>query len=431
MKEWPDFDVPADWSLTRMDELAVKLKAGGTPNRKNKAFFGGDIPFVLIDDMTSSGVYLKSTKETITREGLNSSSAWIVPENTVLLSMYATIGATVITTFPVATNQAILAIIPNEECDREYLAFCLQAHKSHLARLNVESTQKNINKGIVSSFLVPLPPLPEQKKIAHILSTVQRAIEAQERIIQTTTELKKAIMHKLFTEGLPRRSLGEGGPPRHEPQKQTEIGPVPESWEVVALSECAVVQTGIAKGRKVNAEEAVEVPYLRVANVQDGYLDLSEMKTITIRKNEQQRFALQDGDVVLTEGGDFDKLGRGFIWHGEIENCVHQNHVFAVRPDKEQISSEFFAYQSQSPYGKSYFLSVAHKTTNLACINTTKLKAFPVLLPPQDQQEDIVEACRSIDGKIRNATNKKNQLQDLFRTILHELMTARIRVDVC
>lgn len=269
----------------------------------------------------------------------------------------------------------------------------------------------------VTTSWLPFPPLPEQKKIARILSTVQRAIEAQERIIQTTTELKRALMHKLFTEGL-----------RNEPQKQTEIGPVPESWEVVPLSECAVVQTGIAKGRKVNAKEAVEVPYLRVANVQDGYLELSEMKTITIRKNEQQRFALQDGDVVLTEGGDFDKLGRGFIWHGQIANCVHQNHVFAVRPDRTRISSEFFAYQSQSPYGKSYFLSVAHKTTNLACINTTKLKAFPVLLPPQDQQKDIVEACSSIDGKIRNATNKKAQLDDLFRTLLHELMTAKTRV---
>lgn len=302
-------------------------------------------------------------------------------------------------------------LLPNKKLyDARFYYFALLA-------LEIPSRGYNRHFTILNERSLPLPPLSEQKKIAHILSTVQRAIEAQERIIQTTTELKKALMHKLFTEGL-----------RNEPQKQTEIGPVPESWEVVPLSECAVVQTGIAKGRKVNAKEAVEVPYLRVANVQDGYLELSEMKTITIRKNEQQRFALQDGDVVLTEGGDFDKLGRGFIWHGQIANCVHQNHVFAVRPDRTRISSEFFAYQSQSPYGKSYFLSVAHKTTNLACINTTKLKAFPVLLPPQDQQKDIVEACSSIDGKIRNATNKKAQLDDLFRTLLHELMTAKTRV---
>jgi type I restriction enzyme S subunit len=287
----------------------------------------------------------------------------------------------------------------------------------NLAQFKTGASVPTLDRNSFKTHPILVPPLPEQKKIAHILSTVQRAIEAQERIIAATTELKKALMHKVFTEGL-----------RGESQKQTEIAPVPESWEVVPLRDCAVVQTGIAKGRKVKVQDAVEVPYLRVANVQDGYLDLSEMKTITIRKDEQRRFALQNGDVVLTEGGDFDKLGRGFTWHGQINNCVHQNHVFAVRPDTSRISSEFFAYQSQSPYGKSYFLSVAHKTTNLACINTTKLKAFPVLIPPQDEQKDIVEACSNVDGKIRNATNKKAQLDDILRTLLHELMTANIRV---
>ncbi|MBK5967911.1 MULTISPECIES: restriction endonuclease subunit S [Thiorhodovibrio] len=288
----------------------------------------------------------------------------------------------------------------------------------NLARFKTGASVPTLDRNSFKTLPLVVPPLPEQKKIAHILSTVQRAIEAQERIIQTTTELKKALMHKLFTEGL-----------RNEPQKQTEIGPIPESWEVLPLSDCAVVQTGIAKGRTVKEEEAVEVPYLRVANVQDGYLDLSEMKSITIRKSEKNRFALQNGDVVLTEGGDFDKLGRGFIWHGQVDNCVHQNHVFAVRPDTERISSEFFAYQSQSPYGKSYFLSVAHKTTNLACINTTKLKAFPLLLPPKDEQNEIVRACRGIDRKIGVAQSKMKQLRNLFHTLLHELMTAKTRVN--
>ena len=305
-----------------------------------------------------------------------------------------------------------------EKIDPHYLYFYLitDGFNARMAGLERGANYPAVRDSDVKNSWFPLPPLPEQKKIAHILSTVQWAIEAQERIIQITTELKKALMQKLFTEGL-----------RNEPQKQTEIGPVPKSWEVVPLSECALVQTGIAKGRKVDSEDAIELPYLRVANVQDGYLDLSEMKNITIRKKERERFALQEGDVVLTEGGDFDKLGRGFIWHGQIENCVHQNHIFAVRPNISMISSEFFAYLSQSPYGKRYFLSVAHKTTNLACINTTKLKAFPVLLPSKDEQRDIVNTCESIDGKIRIARAKKVKLEDLFRTLLHELMTAKIR----
>jgi type I restriction enzyme S subunit len=303
------------------------------------------------------------------------------------------------------------------DTDLEFLFYLLR--HVDLRRITGDVGVPGLNREMAYMEPVLLPAgLAEQKKIAHILSTVQRAIEAQERIIQTTTELKRALMHKLFTEGL-----------RHEPQKETEIGPIPQSWDVVPLSSCAVVQTGIAKGRKVDSKDAVELPYLRVANVQDGYLDLTEMKTITIRKDEEARYALQEGDVVLTEGGDFDKLGRGFIWHGPVDRCVHQNHVFAVRPDTKRISSEFFAYQSQSPYGKAYFLSVAHKTTNLACINTTKLKAFPVLLPSKEQQKDIVDACQSIDGKIQAARVKLAALHDLFRTLLHELMTAKTRVD--
>jgi len=262
-----------------------------------------------------------------------------------------------------------------------------------------------------------LPPLSEQRKIAAVLGLVQRAIEQQERLIALATELKKTLMHKLFTEGL-----------RGEPQKQTDIGPVPESWEVKPLRDCCVVQTGIAKGRKVDTSEALTLPYLRVANVQAGHLDLSEMKTITIRRKEKDRYMLRKGDIVLTEGGDFDKLGRGFIWNGEIEDCVHQNHIFAVRVDQSRLIPEFFAHLSQSPYGKAYFLSVAHKTTNLACINTTKLKGFPVLIPTRVEQEEIVRTLEAVDAKLTQHVRKKQTLADLFCTLLHQLMTAQIRV---
>ncbi len=171
--------------------------------------------------------------------------------------------------------------------------------------------------------------------------------------------------------------------------QETPYGPLPAHWRVMPLEQCAVVQTGVAKGRKIDSDDMVTVPYLRVANVQDGYLDLSEIKEITIRRSEVDRFALQGGDVLLTEGGDFDKLGRGFLWHSQIPGCVHQNHIFAVRSKRELLDPEFLAYLIQSSYGKGYFLSVAHKTTNLACINTTKLKALPTPIPPKSEQRTI------------------------------------------
>jgi type I restriction enzyme S subunit len=130
----------------------------------------------------------------------------------------------------------------------------------------------------------------------------------------------------------------------------------------------------------------------------------------------------------MTEGGDFDKLGRGFIWNGEIDDCVHQNHVFAVRADQNRLMPEFLAYLSQSSYGKAYFLNVAHRTTNLASINSTKLKALPVLLPPKDEQVIIVGTLRVADIKIAAEEDRKTALHAFFKSMLHQLMTGQLRL---
>jgi type I restriction enzyme, S subunit len=263
-----------------------------------------------------------------------------------------------------------------------------------------------------------LPPLASQRKIARALKAVRAAVLHQLNSIIIADELKRSVMRELFTGGL-----------RGEPQTETEFGLVPRSWHSMPLDDCATVQTGVAKGRKFADAEMVDVPYLRVANVQDGHLDLSEMKEIQIRRSEVERYRLQKGDVVLTEGGDFDKLGRGFIWRGELDLCVHQNHVFAVRPDRNRLLPEFFAYLAQSAYGKAYFLKVAHKTTNLACINSTKLKAFPVLIPPTlGEQREIVEILDVVDRKIDLHQRKHSILEDLFKALLHKLMSGEVGV---
>lgn len=270
----------------------------------------------------------------------------------------------------------------------------------------------------ISEFEFPAFSSEEQSKIADIVWTVHNSILACEEAMSIGTELKRTAMRDLFTRGL-----------RGDQRIETEFGIVPETWLSLALDECATVQTGVAKGRKFVDAEMVDVPYLRVANVQDGHLDLSEMKLIHIRRSEVERYRLQTGDVVLTEGGDFNKLGRGFIWRGELDLCVHQNHVFAVRPDRKRLLPEFFAYLAQSAYGKAYFLKVAHKTTNLACINSTKLKAFPVLIPPTlDEQREIVEILDAIDRKISLHQRKRAVLEDLFKALLDKLMTGKIRV---
>jgi type I restriction enzyme, S subunit len=275
-----------------------------------------------------------------------------------------------------------------------------------------------INGSILSKLQVVIPTLPEQNKIAAVLWKIQQAIEVEAGLARCTRDLKKVTMRQLFTAGL-----------RGDAQKTTQFSEVPESWKIEVLSSCAYVQTGATKGREIPAEQVLEVPYLRVANVQDGHLDLSEMKTIRIRKTELDGLLLRPDDVVLTEGGDFDKLGRGFIWEGQIDPCVHQNHIFAVRVNREKLLPRYFAYLAQSHYGRAYFLSVAHKTTNLACINTTKLRAFPVLVPELDEQKEITEILDTLDRKIGVHEAKQRAWQDLFKTMLQKLMTAQIRVN--
>lgn len=265
--------------------------------------------------------------------------------------------------------------------------------------------------------IVRLPPLPEQEKIAAVLLSIQRAIETQDRMIQALRDLKKSTLQHVFTRGL-----------RGEKTKITRFGLIPSSWKIESLGQCCHVQTGIAKGKAVPQAESVERPYLRVANVQDGHMDLSEMKTIRLRKAELPRYVLKDGDVLLTEGGDFDKLGRGFVWEGQIPGCVHQNHVFAVRVDREKLIPRYLAYLAQSPYGKAYFLLVAHKTTNLACINTTKLKGLPVPIPALEEQVEIAGVMEQVETGMRLHESKKAALQDLIKTMLNKLMSADIRV---
>lgn len=164
----------------------------------------------------------------------------------------------------------------------------------------------------------------------------------------------------------------------------------PKGWKIRTLEEVAVIQTGLSKSAS-RTGDFVRLPYLRVANVQDGHFDLSEIKEIDVPKESVDRFRVVAGDLLLTEGGDFDKLGRGVIWTGAIKDCVHQNHIFVVRSDDCVLNRRFLAMQTQGAHRRAYFQSCSKQSTNLASINSTQLKQFPVLLPPLPEQQKIAD----------------------------------------
>ena len=186
----------------------------------------------------------------------------------------------------------ILVFRAEERCESKFLKYLVHSEEfiDHAKSTTSGVQHPRTSWPTLREFHLSLPPLPEQKQIAHILSTVQRAIEAQERIIQTTTELKKALMHKLFTEGL-----------RNEPQKQTEIGPIPESWELLPIGNLFETQLGKMLSQKEKVEDSPK-PYLRNKNVQWGRIDTQDLLRMDFNDREAEKFLLKKGDLLVCEG---------------------------------------------------------------------------------------------------------------------------------
>ena len=171
----------------------------------------------------------------------------------------------------------------------------------------------------------------------------------------------------------------------------TAILPVlPEGWCWTTLETVSKIDGGITKDQKRPCTATMrEVPYLRVANVQRGFLDLGEMKTILAEEEEIQALRLQKGDILFTEGGDRDKLGRGWVWNDEIAECIHQNHIFRARPCRSAVEPKFISYHGNY-FGQKWFVRTGKQTTNLASINKGVLSRFPVPVPPLNEQRRIV-----------------------------------------
>lgn len=277
------------------------------------------------------------------------------------------------------------------------------------------------------NIVLAIPPLQEQRAIATFLDRETAKIDVlvveQQKLIALLQEKRQAVISHAVTKGLdPNVPMKDSG--------VEWLGEVPEHWEVKVLKFIATVQTGIAKGKDNTGKETITVPYLRVANVQDGYLALDDMAEIEISASDLQRYLLQPGDVLMNEGGDFDKLGRGHIWRGEIESCIHQNHVFAVRP--HGVSSEWLNAITGSGYAQFYFMTRSKQSTNLASISSTSIMELPVLLPPRNEQAAVLtfiaKQTSQFDTLMTEARSAITLLQERRTALISATVTGQIDV---
>lgn len=308
--------------------------------------------------------------------------------------------------------------------------FCLISDRT---RQHYEAVATGVGYPAVSDkefgrLIIPLPSADEQLRIAAYLDASCRAVDSAVTAKQVQIDLLaqsfKATLQRIITCGL-------DSAPAFRKTDSPWLDKVPRHWNLVMLKRLCDIQPGLTLGKEYQGA-LVERPYLRVANVQDGHVLLDDLSTIEVPRSVAARTLLRVGDVLMTEGGDLDKLGRGVVWQAEVADCLHQNHVFAIRCRKWKLRPHFLAYVSAAQYGRDYFEATGKKTTNLAATNSTKVGQFPIPLPPVNEQDDLIAYLDRESERARELRLLlEQQIDTLIRyrkSLIHECVTGQRRI---
>lgn len=359
----------ATWPTITLGELAVEVTKGESIQWQGEAYQAAGIPFIRTVNVRPTGLDLSDVAFVSPQSHARMKRSQL-KANDLLLSIAGTLGRCCVVpaeAVPANINQDVALVrIERDDVKLEYVLAALRstAVARQIDRVGRGAGRIHLNLQQVRALSFPLPPIADQRRIAALLDKA----DAIRRKRQQTIRLADALLRSAF--------LDMFGDPVTNPR----------AYPVGRLGDIATIVSGVTKGRKLDPTRVVSVPYMRVANVQDGHLLLSDVKEIEALPEEIARYRLETGDVLLTEGGDPDKLGRGAVWRGDIDPCIHQNHIFRVRANASTLLPDFLSAQLGSTRGKRYFARAAKQTTGIASINMTQLSAFPVLVPPLGAQ---------------------------------------------
>ena len=360
------------------------LQMGKTPSRNNPDYWcTEDNKWISIADLTKAGKYISDTKEFLSDAAVKESGIKIIPANTVIMSFKLSIGKTAITAEDMYSNEAIMAFHDKHAVDilPEYI-FYLFKYRNWDESSNKAVMGKTLNKATLSEMEIDVCSIKKQREIVAVLDKMMRVLVNREKELFLLDNLIKARFVEMF-------------------ENKTE-------YDQFRLEEIADIVSGITKGRKTKCGELREVPYMAVSNVKDGYIDWTTVKTILATEDEIIQYKLLPDDVLMTEGGDPDKLGRGAIISLPPKDCIHQNHIFRVRLDETRILPRYFSVYLQSPQAKTYFLRAAKQTTGIASINMRQLRGLPTIVPPIEQQLKYVSFSEQVDkSKVINQLLQK------------------------
>ena len=385
------------YPMAALGELC-NVSIGRTPRRNEPRYWGGPYPWATVRDL--NGETLMSTQQGITDAAIKAIMPQPVKPNTLLFSFKLSIGKMAFAGCTMHHNEAIAALpVRNPNVlDREFLFHVLKT-TTHDERANHAVLGKVLNKRKVEELKIPLPPLDEQRRIADILNRAARIERLRARLNKSLRDFIPAIFIKMF------------GEPIDNPMR----------WEQRRLGDVSEIQGGLQVTRK-RANHPLKRPYLRVANVLRDQLVLDEIKCIRLTENELGRVRLQRNDLLIVEGhGNPGEIGRAAIWDGSIKDCVHQNHLIRVRPNRDSLIPEFACAYLNSTSGRQHLLRSGKTTSGLNTISTSDVKACALIVPPLDLQNrfaGIVAAARDVAATTEAALDTASTLSASLMTRL-------------
>jgi type I restriction enzyme S subunit len=312
----------------------------------------------------------------------------------------------------VATNQGILGLWNADEDNVLYVRYAIDSTQPQLASLSRQTTQANLGKGIVKKHKIPVPPLPEQRKIATILYNVNQAIEKTEKIIEQTNIVKNAFMQDAF----------HGHHEEFEAYQSTPVGEIPSQWSMASIGDVVrTAQYGISE----SLSEEGQYPIFRMNNIENGYMVDEPLKYIDLDDKEFEKYRVKEGDILFNRTNSLELVGKTGIYE------LKGDHVFAsylVRlQTNEKADPYYLNYYMNSAEAQNRMRDFATKGVSQANINANSIQQVKMPLPPVEEQKEIVDKINSIDSQIEVNHRYKSYLKRLKRGLMQDLLSGKVR----
>ena len=395
-------NLPPNWSWVKLGDVC-ETTSGGTPSRKYSKYYEGNIPWIKSGELNFNTI--TASEEKITKEAIKSSSAKIFSKGTLLIALYgATVGRLAFLGIDAATNQAIAAIFTPQNLSNKFLYWYLFSYRENLLKQRIGGAQPNISQGTLKNIPIPLPPLPEQKKIVEKIEELFSGLDSGVASLKKAKEQLRLYRQSVLASAFNGRL--DGGSQKSNVKSQKEMlkaaepevkyknNGLPESWKWVKLGE--VVDSIRYGTSKKCVYEKVGKPVLRIPNIINGYINDDDLKYSEFNKVEIKELSLDKNDIlIIRSNGSLSLVGKTAIVSNKYKGYLYAGYLIRIRLKADSYNSKFLNLLFSSTQLRNQIEFKAKSTSGVNNINAQEIQTLDIPLPPLTQQTQIVEEIES------------------------------------